>query len=343
MKNELAISAVQRLPATSMSDIDLIGKMLAQSEMFGARNPAEGFVIASMCQQEGISYRRWMETYHFIKGRVSKRADAISTDFIRSGGTIKITQRDADGAKVELTRNGSSYTSSITWRDCVNEPFVYAGKESDVVAALAAGGNATKSLKIKDKYATPRSRMQMMWARAISDGVRTLAPDCCQGMYTPEEMDDITPDTAAPVVQPPAAPRDPKPVEVIKPPAKPDAKPAVPAAPPIVPAASAVPAADPVPPAPVAQPAEPAQLPAPPAGGGSQTPFDEMAKDNASEGEDFTACPVKGGMFGKRWDAMETNHLRLALTLDNVEIKLGHRCEINRIIAEREQTQQESK
>ena len=43
----------------------------------------------------------------------------------------------------------------------------------------------------KDNWATPRSRMQMLWARVVSDGVRTMAPEICSGIYTPEETADI--------------------------------------------------------------------------------------------------------------------------------------------------------
>ena len=332
MQSELAKR--DSLPIMSMSDLDGIGKLLAQTEMFGTKNPAEGFVIAAMCHQDGISYRKWMEDYHFIKGRVSKRADAILADFIRSGGTIKIVRRNEDGAEIELSRNGSSYTSKITWRDCVNEPFVYNGKESDVVAALASGN--TGSLKIKDKYSTPRSRMQMMWARTVSDGVRALAPDCCQGFYTPEEMEDVVVVDGAPALSvsapapsaPPAHKKEDRkshsavPVDAVvveptpskEPKKKTDGTPEV--------ANGGV-----IPPSIPQQ-----ESPSP----GKVTPFDLVDADKKADKEDFSVCPMKGGMFGKHWSEMETGHLRLALTLENSEIGLGHRREINRIIAERE-------
>jgi hypothetical protein len=35
--------------------------------------------------------------------------------------------------------------------------------------------------------------MQMLWARVISDGVRTLAPEIVYGIYTPEETQDFEP------------------------------------------------------------------------------------------------------------------------------------------------------
>ena len=70
---------------------------------------------------------------------------------------------------------------------------VYEGKEGDIVAKLLNG--KTQGLRIKAKYATPRSRMQMLWARLISDSIRIVAPEIITGVYVPEEVDDF----AAPV------------------------------------------------------------------------------------------------------------------------------------------------
>ena len=51
---------------------------------------------------------------------------------------------------------------------------------------------------LKAKYSTPRARMQMLWARCVSDGVRVVAPECVQGIYTPEETADFTEISATP-------------------------------------------------------------------------------------------------------------------------------------------------
>jgi len=48
----------------------------------------------------------------------------------------------------------------------------------------------------------------------------------------------------------------------------------------------------------------------------------------------FELCPVEGIYFKKRWDAMPTEHLHLALTIANLEN--GHYEAINKAIAERE-------
>lgn len=125
------MSEVMRcLPVRSMEELHKVGQLMAQTEMFGTKNPAVGFVIAASCHQKGLAFIDYMQTYHFIKGRVSKRADAIQAEFQRSGGKIKIVQRDAEGAVVELEKDGCCYTSKCMWSDCLEEPYVYEGRES---------------------------------------------------------------------------------------------------------------------------------------------------------------------------------------------------------------------
>lgn len=287
------IQKYQQLPVATTADLYKIGELMAQTEMFGTKNPAEGFVIAAMCHQKGLAYIDYMQTYHFIKGKVSKRADAIQADFQRGGGKVRIVKRDAEGAVIELEKDGCAYTSGCLWADCLGEPYVYEGRESDVVAALAAGKR--DALKVKAKYATPRSRMQMMWARAVSDGVRAVDPGSVQGAYTPEEIEDIEPVTAAPQAPAAISPADAaRRVEAI----------------------SRGPAA-------AAKRADPAE----------ETPFDLL--DRPEGGAAAETCPIPGKAQGLPWAGMETGMLEMALTLANPEMTPAHRQAVQRILNER--------
>ena len=181
------------LPVNSVQDLQTLGAILAQSNLFGKRNPAEGLAIVGMCHQKRISWLDFMQNFHMIQGVVSKKTDAILADFHRAGGSHRVLSRTSDKAEATFTLGEATYTSTVTWEDCLAEPFVYNGKESDVLAMLERG----QKPPLKAKYSTPRARMQMLWARCVSDGVRVVAPECCQGVYTPEETADF--------VEPPAA------------------------------------------------------------------------------------------------------------------------------------------
>lgn len=178
------------LPVNSVQDLQTLGAILAQSSLFGKRNPAEGLAIVAMCQQKRISWLDFMQTFHMIQGVVSKKTDAIIADFHRIGGTHKVIVRNSEKAEAMFKLGDNEYTSSLTWEDCLQEPFVYVGKEQDVLNMLAAGQRPP----LKAKYSTPRARMQMLWARCVSDGVRVVAPECVQGIYTPEETADFVPE-----------------------------------------------------------------------------------------------------------------------------------------------------
>ena len=197
----VAAQPASLLPINSVQDLQTLGQVLASSNLFGKRNPAEGLAIVAMCQQKRISWLDFMQNFHMIQGVVSKRTDAIIADFHRAGGTHCVLSRTADKAECYFKIGNTEYTSTITWQDCLAEPFVYLGKENDVLAMLQRG----QTPPLKAKYATPRARMQMLWARCVSDGVRVVAPECVQGIYTPEETSDFVevPYTAAPA---PAAP-----------------------------------------------------------------------------------------------------------------------------------------
>ena len=177
------------LPINSVQELQFLGTVLSQSQLFGQSNPAEGLAIVAMCQQKRISWMDFMQNFHMIKGRVSKKTDAILADFHRIGGKHEVVARSADCAEAKFSLGKTSYASKITWEDCKAEPFIYEGKEADVVRVIESGD--TSRLAIKPKYRTPRARMQMLWARCVSDGVRVVAPECAQGIYTPEETDDF--------------------------------------------------------------------------------------------------------------------------------------------------------
>lgn len=154
--------------------IGKLGGSFAHSGMFGCKTEAQGHVLAMHCVMEGVSPLTIMQTYHFIEGKLSMRADAMLGRFVSlAGGSYKVVSRTPDLASVEMTIDGKTQVFSLAWSDAQKEPFTK-GKDGGVAF----------------KYSTPRSRMQMLWCRVISDGVRTMAPQVVCGAYTPEELED---------------------------------------------------------------------------------------------------------------------------------------------------------
>lgn len=173
MENKMQIALYEKLN-NPIEAITKIGELFAKSGMFGCERVEQGQVIAMAALTEGKTPIQLLREYHIIEGRLSDRADSMLAKFRAAGGKHKILVRTAEKASVELIMDGTNYTSSLTWDEVKEEPFV---KSKD---------------GLKKNWRTPRARMQSLWARVISDGVRTVAPEIVAGIFTPEEITDDT-------------------------------------------------------------------------------------------------------------------------------------------------------
>jgi len=174
-----------QLPIHSMQDLVVVGQMLAQTDMVGARNPAEGFTVACICHQQGITFAQFADTYHLSFGRLSKRADAMLADLHKLGGSHVIKNRDSELASIQ-----------ISYGKIKNREFSLSHEEAQ----------GEEFYRKNPKYKTPRGRTQMMWARVVSDGVRAVCPEAAAGYYTPEEIEDFAGPAAQTVVPPEPVP-----------------------------------------------------------------------------------------------------------------------------------------
>lgn len=156
------------------------GTEIALSKMFGCANEAQGKVLAMACLAENENPIAIARKYHIIQNNLSMKADAMLAELRARGGKHKVVERTSEKAVVEITYDGQTYTESLSWEDVQQERYIWA-----------------KDGELKDNWATPRGRRQMLWARVISEAVRTLAPEIVAGTYTPEETRDFVDEAAA--------------------------------------------------------------------------------------------------------------------------------------------------
>jgi hypothetical protein len=180
MDQTQAVQMYDRM-ADPLDAIDKIGQFIARSGMFGCQREEQGKVLAATAMMEKKSLVQINRTYHLIEGNLSMRAEAMLANFRAAGGKHKIISRTPEQASIELTMGDQTQAFALTWEEAQKEPFVY-GKEK----------------QFKKNWATPRARMQTMWARVVSDGVRVMAPEIVCGVYTPEEIEDTTTATVEP-------------------------------------------------------------------------------------------------------------------------------------------------
>lgn len=154
-------------PSFAMDDLARMAHAFAVSRLFGVQNAEQALALCLVAQAEGRHPATAAQDYSIIQGRPSKKADAMLRDFLASGG--KVEWHTLSNEKADATFSHPAGGSvRIDWT---------------LERARAAGlaGNAMYT-----KY--PR---QMLRARTVSEGVRTVCPGATSGMYVPEEVQDF--------------------------------------------------------------------------------------------------------------------------------------------------------
>ena len=152
----------------ALQDIERAGSYIAKSGLFGVKTPEQAIALRLVAQAEGRNPFEAARDYHIIQGRPALKADAILARFQQAGGSVRWIELSDTKAVAEFSHpQGGKVT--IDW---------------DLDRAKRAG------LLGKDNWRNyPR---QMLRARVISEGVRTIYPGVCVGTYTVEEVQDMS-------------------------------------------------------------------------------------------------------------------------------------------------------
>lgn len=172
-----------------MDFINKMGPVFFNSKMFGCNNIDQGRALALGFIVKGIDPFDFVRRNHIIGGKVCMKTETMLADFNTViGGSHRLIARTPDRAAVELQRGKNKNIFEFTWAEAQLEDYVYTSQANDgkVPKKLANGEINPKALK--DNWSTPRRRMQMLWHRCLSDGIRTVAAEVSAGMPTPEEL-----------------------------------------------------------------------------------------------------------------------------------------------------------
>jgi hypothetical protein len=140
---------------------------VAKSNLFGVKTPDQALALMLLAQAEGLHPMVAARDYHIIEGRPSMKADAMLARFQLAGGKVRWASLTDTKVVGEFTHE-SGGSATIEW-----------DMDRAKVAGLGGKGNWLKY---------PR---QMLRARVISEGIRTVYPACVVGVYTPEEVQDF--------------------------------------------------------------------------------------------------------------------------------------------------------
>ena len=213
------LTLYERIP-DPMKAVNDLGMAICKSKMFGCPNDEvglnQGRVIAMTCLAERITPFDFLRRYHIMGGKATMQANAMLAEFVRRGGEYEVVSATADRAEVILrkgkTRGQQTYTSSITWEEAAQEPWPYNNDAANGKIKKRLADGSINPNALKTNWATPRARSNMLWARAVSEGVRRFDCTVNHGVYTPEEVSDyagityVPPESNVSPVIPPAAP-----------------------------------------------------------------------------------------------------------------------------------------
>lgn len=180
----------------SVPDVMTMADVIVKSGLFPAfKNRESAAAMMLLCRAKGLDPMTAVERYHIVQGRPVMRADAMLGEFIRMGGRVEWHRRDDTEASATFSHpQGGSVTVSWTIEQA-------------------------RKAKLTGKDIWNQYPRQMLHARCVSEGVRSVLPGATNGLYTPEEAMQMEPVGELPTVKP-AEPvrsisRDPEPIAIL--------------------------------------------------------------------------------------------------------------------------------
>ena len=158
--------------STALITVDQVERMalaVAKSGLFGVKTPDQAMALMLISQAEGLHPALAARDYHVINGRPTLRADAMLARFQTAGGRVEWGEY-TDTRVVGTFSHPSGGSVRVEW-----------------TTKMAQDAGLTRNPTWKSY---PR---QMLRARCISEGIRTVFPGVVVGTYTPEEAEDMTP------------------------------------------------------------------------------------------------------------------------------------------------------
>lgn len=165
MSNEMIVQP--SAPMIPYSDMEKMATVIAQSGLFGVKNPTQALALMLLSQAEGLHPVMAARDYHVIQGRPTLKADTMLARFQAAGGKVDWSEY-TDTAVAGTFSHPSGGKIKVEWTMEMARKANLAGKD------------------LWKQY--PRA---MLRARVISEGIRTVFPGVLAGMYTPEEVRDM--------------------------------------------------------------------------------------------------------------------------------------------------------
>lgn len=162
----------------SVPDVMTMADVIVKSGLFPAfKNRESAAAMMLLCRAKGLDPMTAVERYHIVQGRPVMRADAMLGEFVRMGGRVEWHRRDDTEASATFSHPAGG-TVTVSWTI-----------------------EQARKAKLTGKDIWSQYPRQMLHARCVSEGVRSVLPGATNGLYTPEEAMQMEPVSDLPSAQ----------------------------------------------------------------------------------------------------------------------------------------------
>jgi len=176
-------------PQESIQLQAVAGDLFASGMFPNVKTKAGAFTVVEYGFELGMKPVTALQNISVIQGKMALSAGLMLALAVKNGVAFQVAENTDKRCRIIFTRN-------------LNGVAVKYDASFDMEEAKKAG--LVKSGSAWDKFPA-----DMLWARAVSRGIRKIAPDVVSGAYTPEEVQEFT----APEINPPAVQAAPDVVE----------------------------------------------------------------------------------------------------------------------------------
>ena len=151
------------------NDMEKMAGTLARNGLFGTKDPQVLLSLMLIAQAEGLHPATVAVDYDVIQGKPAKKPAAMLRDFIKNGGRVEWHALSDEVADATFS-HPTGGTVRVKW---------------DMAKAMRAQLGGRDMWK---KYPSA-----MLRSRCVAEAMRAVFPAATGGLYTPEEVRDMTP------------------------------------------------------------------------------------------------------------------------------------------------------
>ena len=203
--------ATRQQVTMSLADLATMAKSIAASRMFGVDTEDQAMALMLLCQAEGLHPVMALRRYHIVDNKPAFRADALQGEFEKQGAILWHFRTDqvcaatfyrdkdkVDDAAINRGKMQCRMLLKAEQKEPIHvEEYLETSRIGEITILRTFKDAEEKGLTMgasgmkKNWRQSPR---QMLHARVLTEGVRSINPGLIAGIYSEEEIIDIPPE-----------------------------------------------------------------------------------------------------------------------------------------------------